>query len=248
MDPKYIQEGKRYRYAQHKLGINEIVVCRRVHADERLNISGPYLHVTVDVERTSGEIMTVGPRRIGRAAGESYSEGLDETGGLIGQWRETQKLVRAHEREHLWKRPASEFSHLSPDHPSDTVIFNHPTELDMALKLDQLGIEWQHERCGFTLQDCRFLPDFHIPALDLFVEITTSTFSSKSAKLNHMARQAGHVNVIALCVDKLQHVLTINDPEAMMGALRCELWNEKHRAWHVRDSDRRAASHLVSIT
>ena len=64
--------------------------------------------------------------------------------------------------------------------PHESVRFAHNSELQFAKLLDFYGIEWQYEPRTFVLEQDRdgspvqaFTPDFHLPAHDLFIEITT---------------------------------------------------------------------------
>ena len=64
--------------------------------------------------------------------------------------------------------------------PSDTVQFAHASERQFARLLDFYQIEWQYEPTSFDLEwdkdgsvIQRFTPDFHLPAYDMYIEITT---------------------------------------------------------------------------
>ncbi len=69
-------------------------------------------------------------------------------------------------------RPTPLTSQLKPS------AFAHPSEEDFARLLDFYQIEWIYEPRSFALQwegkaTEMFTPDFHLPALDLYVEMTT---------------------------------------------------------------------------
>jgi hypothetical protein len=64
--------------------------------------------------------------------------------------------------------------------PHEQVRFAHNSERQFATLLDFYGIEWQYEPRTFPIEFDRlghpvqaFTPDFHLPAYDLYVEITT---------------------------------------------------------------------------
>lgn len=59
------------------------------------------------------------------------------------------------------------------------VPFAHPSEEEFAGILDFYGVAWEYEPRTFTLQEeegrlvCGFTPDFYLPDLDLYIELTT---------------------------------------------------------------------------
>ncbi len=76
-----------------------------------------------------------------------------------------------------------------------SVVFAHPSEGEFARILDFYNIEWVYEPRSFPLerQDKRvtemFTPDFYLPALDLYVELTTmrqSLVTKKNRKLRRL--------------------------------------------------------------
>lgn len=65
--------------------------------------------------------------------------------------------------------------------PSDRVSFQHRSEHQFARLLDHYGIAWAYEPHTFPLAwdddggvTAAFSPDFHLPAFDTYIEITTS--------------------------------------------------------------------------
>ena len=64
-------------------------------------------------------------------------------------------------------------------HPNSSVRFAHESEEEFARILDFYGVAWQYEPRTFTLreEDGRvleaFRPDFYLPELDLYIELTT---------------------------------------------------------------------------
>lgn len=66
------------------------------------------------------------------------------------------------------------------DLQSDSIGFAHASERQFARLLDFYGIEWAYEPTSFDIDFdadgsvvARFTPDFHLPAYDLYIEITT---------------------------------------------------------------------------
>jgi hypothetical protein len=68
---------------------------------------------------------------------------------------------------------------VSRPSPSPT-SFAHPAEAEVARLLDFYGVEWAYEPRTFELEwdeqgrcTSAFTPDFHLPAHDVYVEVTT---------------------------------------------------------------------------
>ena len=75
------------------------------------------------------------------------------------------------------------------------VSFAHPSEAEFARILDFYRIAWQYEPHTFTLRwhpdgspAERFTPDFYLPELDLYVELTTLKQSLVTRKNRKMRR------------------------------------------------------------
>ena len=81
--------------------------------------------------------------------------------------------------------------------------FATPTEEGLARLLDALGLEWEYEPREFELEyyadgRCRtaFRPDFYLPALDLYVEVTTQNkMNKKHRKMRLMAEHFPGIDV-----------------------------------------------------
>jgi hypoxanthine phosphoribosyltransferase len=76
--------------------------------------------------------------------------------------------------------------------------FATPTEEGLARLFDALGIEWEYEPREFELEwyadgrvRCAFRPDFYLPGLDRYVEVTTQ---SKLNKKNRKMRLMGELH------------------------------------------------------
>lgn len=90
----------------------------------------------------------------------------------------------------------------SPQPPTATVSshlarpasFAHPSEDDFTRLLDFYGIEWLYEPRSFALRwegertTQMFTPDFYLPAMDMYVELTTLKQSSVKEKNRKLRR------------------------------------------------------------
>lgn len=84
------------------------------------------------------------------------------------------------------------------------VVFAHPSEEEFARILDFYRIQWQYEPRSFPLhwEGCpkveMFTPDFYLPELDLYVELTTlkqSLVTTKNRKLRRVRQLYPHTNI-----------------------------------------------------
>jgi bifunctional protein TilS/HprT len=82
--------------------------------------------------------------------------------------------------------------------------FAHPSEKEFAKLLDFYRIEWLYEPRSFPLKwengtvTEMFTPDFYLPELDLYVELTTlkqSLITEKSRKLRHIKELYPEINI-----------------------------------------------------
>jgi hypothetical protein len=95
-----------------------------------------------------------------------------------------------------------------PAHVASKAAFAHPTEEMFARLLDFHGIEWQYEPRTFAVEwdsagNVRegFSPDFYLPELDLYVELTMmkqSLIRRKNRKLRLMRELYPEVHVRVL--------------------------------------------------
>ncbi len=95
-------------------------------------------------------------------------------------------------------------------HPSETPAarcrFAHPSERTFAALLDMHGVRWEYEPVEFTLRwdDAGapaggFRPDFWLPDLQCFVELTTADqrlVTRKNAKVRQMRALYPEVEVV----------------------------------------------------
>ena len=88
-----------------------------------------------------------------------------------------------------------------------STVFAHPSEQEFAQILDFYGLSWVYEPHSFPLRwegdrvVEMFTPDFHLPALDLYLELTTlkqSLVTEKNRKIRRMKEVYPDINVILL--------------------------------------------------
>ncbi|MDE2822948.1 MAG: hypoxanthine phosphoribosyltransferase, partial [Chloroflexota bacterium] len=86
----------------------------------------------------------------------------------------------------------------------DRPSFAHPSESEFARILDFYGLRWEYEPLSFPLrwEGERVLemmtPDFYLPDLDLYLELTTmrqSLVTQKNRKLRRMRQMYPEVDV-----------------------------------------------------
>ncbi len=86
----------------------------------------------------------------------------------------------------------------------DSVRFAHPSEAEFARILDFYGVRWDYEPRSFALKwegdrmQEMFTPDFYLPDLDLYVELTTlrqKLVTEKNRKLRSLKELYPDVNV-----------------------------------------------------
>jgi hypoxanthine phosphoribosyltransferase len=89
----------------------------------------------------------------------------------------------------------------------EAVIFAHPSEEEFAGLLSFYGIDWIYEPRSFPLEKRNepasemFTPDFYLPALDLYVELTTmkqSLVTHKNRKLRRLKELFPEVKISLL--------------------------------------------------
>ncbi len=92
--------------------------------------------------------------------------------------------------------------------PHESVTFAHPSERDFARVLDFYGVEWRYEPRTFVLSENAdghpteaFSPDFYLPDLDLYIELTTlqqRLVTKKNRKIRELRERYPGVNVMIL--------------------------------------------------
>ena len=112
----------------------------------------------------------------------------------------------------------AKFGLTPPDRaPSARDGFAHPTEQIFARLLDFYRIEWQYEPRSFPLQWDKdghvieaFTPDFFLPALDQYVELTTmkqALVTKKNRKIRLLRTIYPHINIQVLYQKDIQDLI-----------------------------------------
>ena len=93
----------------------------------------------------------------------------------------------------------------APGLKSDGIGFAHASERQFARLLDFYAIEWEYEPTSFDIDFdadgtvvARFTPDFHLPAYDLYIEITTlnqKLVTKKNRKARRLRELYPEVNI-----------------------------------------------------
>ena len=98
-------------------------------------------------------------------------------------------------------------THIVPLRQARSVTFANPSEEDLAQIMDFYNIEWVYEPKSFPLswEDGKvtemFSPDFYLPALDLYIEVTTlkqSLVTKKNRKLRLLKQLYPEVKIMLL--------------------------------------------------
>jgi hypothetical protein len=89
--------------------------------------------------------------------------------------------------------------------PAEEVTFAHPSERAFARVLDFYGMRWEYEPRTFVLaEDAEgrpleaFSPDFYLPDLDLYLELTTlqqRLVTRKNGKVRRLRERHPEINV-----------------------------------------------------
>lgn len=97
-----------------------------------------------------------------------------------------------------------------------SVTFANPSEEEFARILDFYNIEWVYEPRSFSLRwegdrvTEMFTPDFYLPGLDLYIEITTlkqSLVTKKNRKLRHLRQLYPEVKIMLLHKNEYDRLL-----------------------------------------
>ena len=78
---------------------------------------------------------------------------------------------------------------------AESTKFGHPGEREFARILDFYGMRWEYEPISFLLRKDgdrvleMLTPDFHLPELDLYVELTTMKQSLVTRKNRKLRRE-----------------------------------------------------------
>lgn len=90
----------------------------------------------------------------------------------------------------------------------DTIHFAHPSEKVCAEILDYYGIRWEYEPHTFPIEFDKkgrvityFTPDFYLPDLDLYIELTTMSqklVTKKNRKIRKLKELFPDIKIIVL--------------------------------------------------
>ncbi len=147
-------------------------------------------------------IYTREPRRFSEAD-RSFLLSVANVCAVMFERAELQQLLELGYRASERRRKASRASPL-PVTTLRPTVFAHPSEEDFAKVLDFYCIEWLYEPRSFPLKwegdkiAEMFTPDFYLPELDIYVELTTlkqSLITEKNRKLRQLRELYPDVNV-----------------------------------------------------
>ena len=153
---------------------------------------------------TIGEIRiyTREPRQFSEAD-RSFLLGVADMCAVVLERAELSQLLERNYKASEKGRKSSQVSPL-PTTKLKPVTFAHPSEQDLARLLDFYCIEWLYEPRSFPLRwegdkiAEMFTPDFYLPELDLYVELTTlkqNLLTEKNRKLRRLKELYPEVNV-----------------------------------------------------
>lgn len=114
-----------------------------------------------------------------------------------------QYLNDRHESLQSRQKKLTSFSNL-PLFPTRQINFSHPSEEEFARLLDFYQVEWLYEPRSFPLAYDHnritemFTPDFYLPEIDLYIELTTtkqSLITEKNRKVRHLKELYPDINI-----------------------------------------------------
>ncbi len=122
---------------------------------------------------------------------------------IIERYELNTYLNKQHEANITQQKKLTSFSSL-PLTPIRPINFSHPSEEEFARLLDFYQVEWLYEPRSFPLawENNRiaemFTPDFYLPEIDLYIELTTtkqSLITEKNRKLRRLKELYPDINV-----------------------------------------------------
>jgi hypoxanthine phosphoribosyltransferase len=153
---------------------------------------------------TIGEIRiyTREPRQFSEAD-KSFLLGVADMCAIVFERAELHQLLEQDYKAGGKRRKSSQVSPL-PTTTLRPISFAHPSEEDFARLLDFYCIEWLYEPRSFPLRweggniAEMFTPDFYLPELELYVELTTlkqNLLTEKNRKLRQLRQLYPEVNI-----------------------------------------------------
>jgi len=150
-------------------------------------------------------IYTREPRQFSEAD-RSFLLSVADMCAVIFERTELHQLLEQDYKASKRRRKSSQVSPL-PTTTQEPSSFAHPSEEDFAKLLDFYCIEWLYEPRSFPLKwkggkiAEMFTPDFYLPELDLYVELTTlkqNLLTAKNRKLRQLRELYPEVNIMLL--------------------------------------------------
>jgi bifunctional protein TilS/HprT len=147
-------------------------------------------------------IYTREPRQFSEAD-KSFLLSVADICAVIFERAELHQLLEQDYKASEKRRKSSQASPL-PTTPLKPITFAHPSEEDFAKLLDFYCIEWLYEPRSFPLRwdgnkiAEMFTPDFYLPELDLYVDLTTlkqNLLTEKNRKLRQLRQLYPEVKV-----------------------------------------------------
>lgn len=158
----------------------------------------------MDKGQAVGEIrMYSRERREFSEADKSFLHSVADVCAVLFEKAELHQLLEQKYKEAEKRKKSSSASPL-PANDLRSVSFAHPSEEDFARLLDFYCIEWLYEPRSFPLKwegdriAEMFTPDFYLPELDLYVELTTlkqNLLTEKNRKLRQLRELYPDINV-----------------------------------------------------
>ncbi len=142
-------------------------------------------------------------RREFSEADKSFLRSVADICAVLFEKAELNQLLEQKYKEADKRKKSSSASPL-PTNALRTTSFAHPSEEDFAKLLDFYCIEWLYEPRSFPLKwegdkiAEMFTPDFYLPELDLYVELTTlkqNLLTEKNRKLRQLRKLYPDINV-----------------------------------------------------
>jgi hypothetical protein len=110
----------------------------------------------------------------------------------------------------IWARHRSDSFSCLTGNMATHIEFGHMLELDFARHLDKLDIQWSHEPHRLPIGGSKsWRPDFYLPSLDLYVELTQDDGEVKLDKREGAAIHQAGLRIIALGRSSIEHALTL---------------------------------------
>lgn len=132
---------------------------------------------------------------------------ISTVSNLVALFLEKTQSIQRLEERHISnlaeQKQLSSFSHL-PHAPQRQITFSHPSEEEFARLLDFYQVEWMYEPRSFLLSSHNnkitemFTPDFYLPEINLYIELTTSKQSlitEKNRKVRQLRELYSDINI-----------------------------------------------------